>query len=284
MNCYLCGSNHYQILPGKVRDNDSLQVIECDECHLVYLSNQEHISEEHYKNSGMHGDALPSIQEWLIETQVDDERRFEFLKNTIRGKDVLDFGCGNGGFLIKAKGVSINRFGVELEKRLQDHFSLNDLTVYPDLEIALQSGQKFDVITSFHVLEHLSDPSDIMAKLALLLKPNGKMVFEIPSATDVLLRLYQSKEFSEFTYWSQHLYLFNANNIVKLVERAGLKVHWIKQVQRYPLSNHLFWLSNGKPGGHKHWSFLNSEELNRAYEASLASIGMCDTLLFSVYH
>lgn len=283
MNCYLCGSTHYQILPGKVRDNDSLNIIECDDCHLVYLSGQEHVSEEHYKNSGMHGNTLPSIQEWLIDTQVDDERRFEFLKNTIRGKDVLDFGCGNGGFLIKAKEVSSNRYGVELERRLQDHFNANGLKVYPDLENALQSGQKFDVITSFHVLEHLSDPSDIMAKLALLLKPNGKMIFEIPSATDVLLRLYESKEFSEFTYWSQHLYLFNANNLVKLVDKAGLKIHWIKQVQRYPLSNHLFWLSKGKPGGHILWSFLNSEELNRAYEASLASIGMCDTLLFSVY-
>ncbi|TGK48591.1 class I SAM-dependent methyltransferase [Leptospira bouyouniensis] len=283
MSCYLCGSTHFQKLPGKVRDNDSLNIFECDDCHLVYLSGQEHVSEEHYKNSGMHGNALPSIQEWLTDTQVDDERRFEFLKNTIRGKDVLDFGCGNGGFLIKAKGVSSNCYGVELERRLQDHFTSNSLKVYSDLENALQSGQKFDVITSFHVLEHLSDPSDIMVKLALLLKPNGKMIFEIPSATDVLLRLYESKEFSEFTYWSQHLYLFNANNLVKLVDKAGLKIHWIKQVQRYPLSNHLFWLSKGKPGGHIHWSVLNSEELNRAYEASLASIGMCDTLLFSVY-
>ena len=53
----------------------------------------------------------------------------------------------------------------------------------------------------------------------------------------------------------------------------------IEQFQRYPLSNHLYWLSQGKPGGHKLWSFLDSPILKQTYADSLARIGQCDTLI-----
>jgi len=51
-----------------------------------------------------------------------------------------------------------------------------------------------------------------------------------------------------------------------LIEKANLKAIYIKQIQRYPLSNHLYWLSCGKPGGHQKWGFLDSYELHAAYE------------------
>jgi len=67
-----------------------------------------------------------------------------------------------------------------------------------------------------------------------------------------------------------------------MIKKAGLKLNWIKHVQRYPLSNHLHWLSKGKPGGHKQWAFLNDQQLNQYYEQQLAALGVTDTLLVSV--
>ena len=103
-----------------------------------------------------------------------------------------------------------------------------------------------------------------------------------PNADDALLTLYQSKPFSEFTYWSCHLFLYTESTLAKLAEKAGLRINYIKQVQRYNLANHLYWLSKGKPGGHKEWHFMDSDDLNSAYEKQLASIGGCDTLLGSL--
>lgn len=77
------------------------------------------------------------------------------------------------------------------------------------------------------------------------------------------------------------MYLFNAANLPLLAHKAGLKVEYVNHIQRYPLSNHLYWLAKGKPGGHQLWSFLDSEELTRAYEARLASLGKTDTLIAS---
>lgn len=136
----------------------------------------------------------------------------------------------------------------------------------------------FDLITAFHVVEHLPDPISLIRKLATKLKPDGCLVVEVPNSEDALLRLYRSKAFSEFTYWSCHLYLFNTSTLKNLMEKSGLKTYFIKHIQRYPLSNHLYWLSSGRPGGHKAYSIFN-KEIDLHYEAALASIGMTDTII-----
>jgi hypothetical protein len=113
----------------------------------------------------------------------------------------------------------------------------------------------------------------------MFLQIKGRLIIEVPSAEDALLTLYSCPKFQDFTYWSQHLFLFNPESLRQLAIQAGFRVEAIQQVQRYPLSNHLFWLSQGKPGGHQTWNFLDNIALNEAYESSLGSIGKCDTLI-----
>jgi len=105
----------------------------------------------------------------------------------------------------------------------------------------------------------------------------------VPNSEDALLTLYESEPFSKFTYWSCHLFLFNARTLQDLVHQSGLKVEFIKHIQRYPLSNHLYWLSKNRAGGHQQWgSFLDSDALSVAYEESLASMGKTDTLIAQI--
>ena len=257
-------------------------MIECKKCGLVSLDSKNHISPTHYQDGGMH-DENENLYNWLKEGEKDDLRRFEFLKKKLKNKNILDFGCGAGGFLIKAKTIANSVEGVELEESLQKHFNENELTVWPRLEELLEEKiMKYDLITSFHVFEHLADPILILKNLSKLLIKEGEIIIEVPSSDDALLTLYENEEFSNYTYWSQHLYLFNNKTIKDLVKKAGLKLNWIKQIQRYPLSNHLYWLSKGKPGGHKIWTFFEDKDLNDSYSKRLASLGKCDTILASV--
>ena len=135
------------------------------------------------------------------------------------------------------------------------------------------------MITAFHVVEHLSDPIAVLKTLATKLTKKGRMVVEVPSSEDALLTLYDSSAFQHFTYWSQHLFLFNAETLRRLAKQAGLRIVSIQQYQRYQLSNHLHWLSQGKPGGQQKWGFLDSPELKTAYANALASVAKCDTLI-----
>jgi 2-polyprenyl-3-methyl-5-hydroxy-6-metoxy-1,4-benzoquinol methylase len=282
MNCYLCNGTEFASRPGEVRDNLNVYVVECNKCGLVTLDNFSHINENHYEDGKMHS-YQNTMKEWIQETEIDDLRRFKEFKKNILGNNVLDFGCGNGGFLIKSLEYANLAQGVELESRVKEYYKESSIKIWQSIEdIKANSNEKFDIITSFHVFEHLIDPIATLKSLTSILKKEGEIIIEVPSSEDALLTLYKSESFSKFTYWSQHLFLFNQKTIAELVKKSNLKLNWVKQVQRYGLSNHLYWLSNNLPGGQKKWNMLNSDLLDELYAKQLASIGKCDTIMASI--
>ena len=281
MTCYVCESTHHSAVTGKVRDLPDTKILQCDECGLVFLENFSHIHQNFYENSGMYnGDIdIPSVQ--LRENQPDDLRRFQHVKELIRNRKVLDFGCAYGGFLDIARTVSSKAEGVEINAKAKEVLSAKGIEMYTQLQ-QLSDQKKYDVITLFHVLEHLPDPRVVLSQLSDHLEDDGCFIIEVPNSKDALLEIYNNKAFSEFTYWSCHLMLFNENNLRTLLQQCNLKAEYVKQVQRYPLSNHLYWLMKGLPGGHKVLDFLNSDRLHVEYESQLAAIGCCDTIIAKV--
>lgn len=248
MKCNLCNSQNYKKRKGTVRDNKNLEIFECCDCGLVFLSEDKHIDDTFYENSNMH--QAFNFSKWKNETLEDDTRRFNFLKNSLINKKVLDFGSGNGGFLKLAKNVSKKVLGIELEKAVEPFYKEENIPLENNID---NIEKKFDVITSFHVIEHIKEPFIILEKLKELLEGNGKLIIEVPNANDALLTIYENEAFSNFTYWSCHLYLYTKYTLELLAKQAGFKVEFIKHIQRYPLSNHLYWLSKNKAGGHEKW-------------------------------
>ncbi len=277
-SCYLCGGTSTTARKGAVRDDPSLAILECTACGLVALSSREHISDDHYANSGMHTAVATTMEEWLRTCEDDDQRRFAMLAPALTNSRVLDFGCGAGGFLRKARTVAAEAVGVELERRVREHWA-QQIRIHASLA---EAGGGYDLITAFHVIEHLPDPRSILQDLAACLAPGGRLILEVPSSQDALLTLYDNEAFQHFTYWSQHLYLFNPETLRQLATQAGVRVIAIQQLQRYSLANHCYWLSKGRPGGHKRWAFLDTPELTRAYAAALAAVGHCDTIIAHV--
>jgi 2-polyprenyl-3-methyl-5-hydroxy-6-metoxy-1,4-benzoquinol methylase len=282
MQCYLCKGNKFSKKDWVCRDNTTLAYWECNNCSLVQLPNFDHISDTYYEDSGMHNfedDTInsPEINNWLKETLNDDDRRFKYFKKRLIKKDVLDFGCGCGGFLSRIKDLANSSEGIELEKRLQPFFAKEELVVYQSTD-QIPTNKKYDLITSFHVFEHLKDPIAILKNLVKYLKDDGEIIIEVPNSEDALLSLYKSVPFLNF-HWSQHLFVFNQKTLEDLGIAAGMEVVFVKQVQRYSLANHLYWLSNGMPGGHQKWDFIDSEDLDHAYENQLGRIGKCDTIM-----
>ncbi|MCF7993483.1 MAG: class I SAM-dependent methyltransferase [Chromatiaceae bacterium] len=279
--CYLCNNTSFKRREGQVRDAPHLAILECTDCGLVTLGCHDHIQSGHYERSGMYGGTTRPIDALLRDSNADDERRFDMLRSYLPNKRVLDFGCGNGGFLLLASTLAASVTGVELETRVREHWN-ERLTILPNLPSpATHRSQSdgFDLITAFHVIEHLPDPLAVLSQMQTLLAPSGQIIIEVPSSDDALLTLYLNAAFQRFTYWSQHLFMFNAATLKTLAVKSGLSVKAIRQFQRYPLSNHLYWLSHGRPGGHQQWAFLDSPQLNEAYSASLATIGKCDSLI-----
>ena len=110
------------------------------------------------------------------------------------------------------------------------------------------------------------------------LNDNGKIIIEVPNSNDVLLKLYKSKSFADFTYWSCHLFVFNKKTLKETVEKAGLKVKKIRHIQRYGIMNHMHWLLKNKPGGHKIWAKYDNKLANFIYSIVLKLFNVTDTV------
>ncbi|MDD5389723.1 MAG: class I SAM-dependent methyltransferase [Gallionellaceae bacterium] len=280
MACYLCGGEIFEPVPGRVRDRPEIPILRCTACGLVFLGSFSHVHDAFYETD--YTDENHATQDWrsyLNECRQDDERRFGQLRPLIGNRSFLDVGCGAGGVLLMAREHCKQATGVEPQARWRPLLSKAGVDMAASLAAVADASQ--DVISLFHVLEHISDPLPFLRELLAKSAPGGRVVIEVPNADDALLSLYQSKAFSEFTYWSPHLFLYNPATLARLLEKAGITRDrfTVSQYQRYPLANHLMWLAEGRPGGHAAWSFLDSPALTEAYAAQLAAQGRCDTLI-----
>ena len=275
--CYLCKSDKYIQKKGTVRDKPDLKILECKNCKLVTLNSFDHIKKNYYENSKMNSKNT-SLEDWKSDSYIDDSRRIKNFRRLLFNRILLDFGCGAGGFLQLSKPITKRSYGFELDNSVIKYWK-NKLKIYNNLnDVKL----KFDIITMFHVLEHLKDPIKTLTGLKKILKPNGIIIMEVPNSNDALINLYDSSSFQKFTYWSNHLFLYNSDNLAKIISKAGYKVQYIRNYQRYPISNHLYWLSKNKPGGHKIWDFFNDKIINRKYSDILCKRNFGDTLIAKI--
>ncbi len=281
MECIVCKCKQFNLIQNGTRDNEALDVYKCASCGTIQLSDFNHIDDDFYQESGMWNGNPVEVNKNPMDV-LDDYRRAELLSSYCLNKSYLDFGCGTGGVLKHVSAYAKRTAGVEIEKKVVDNLKKNYGSVFQVEDDIDKYNESFDVISMFHVIEHLTDPMELLEKIKKHLKPGGEFIIETPNADDALISLYNCDAFKKFTFWSCHVVLYNSKSLETLLKNAGFKIKWSKQVQRYPISNHLYWLCNGKPGGQNVWNFLNSDIASMEYARMLEEKGICDTLMMCV--
>jgi len=207
----------------------------------------------------------------------DDYRRTSQFEKYLKNKNILDFGCGWGGFLRNIKNYK-SLSGVELRQECLNYVKNN----FKKLNISDNVNSfkhKFDIITMFHVLEHIPYQIETLKVLKSKLKNNGKIIIEVPHAEDFLILQDELKEFKNFTFWSEHLILHTYNSLKTVLSKAGFKNINVQYYQRYNFSNHLGWFLKRQPGGHNFYKNIIDEKLNISYCENLKRLGQTDTLI-----
>lgn len=140
-------------------------------------------------------------------------------------KSVLDVGCGTGDFLALAQKNGWSVRGVEpndAARKLAQQKLKSNQSVLNANETETLKTSSFDVVTLWHVLEHLPNLEEQITFYASLLKPNGKLIIAVPN-----YKSYDAKYYKAF--WAaydvpRHLWHFSKIGLSQLLEQQQLLV------------------------------------------------------------
>jgi SAM-dependent methyltransferase len=141
----------------------------------------------------------------------------------IRQGALLDIGAGTGAFADKMKKAGWEVTALEPEEKAREQ-ALNNyqLRMQEPEKLATFSASSFDAITLWHVLEHVHELHDYLAKFLEILKPTGRLIIAVPNYTS-----YDAEVYKE--YWAaydvpRHLYHFSPKSMRILLEQKGFVV------------------------------------------------------------
>lgn len=143
---------------------------------------------------------------------------------------LLDVGCSSGAFLLNAKILGFNAEGVEPAKKAVDTAKSLNLKVHHGyLESINFSNDTFDVITLFEVIEHLTDPRQLLDECHRILKPDGVMIIGTGNTDSWTVRFMKHNwEYFNMDQHGGHISFFNPYSIKKIANLSRFKVERIK--------------------------------------------------------
>jgi len=245
---------------------------------VIFLSRSDHLDLSYYEEKkGFRYWSAHDRKQAVLSSLEDNQRRATQFQDIISNKKWLDVGTGAGGILDILSAIASETVAVEPQDEARNELLRCGYQVYRDVESV--PTNHFEIVTLFHVFEHLTEPIETLKAVAERMVSGGKLVIEVPHANDFLISFLDLDEFKAFTFWSEHLILHTRQSLTTFLAASGYKNIIVRGYQRYPLANHLHWLAKKKPGGHQLWSYLRTHELDFAYSQMLASLDKTDTLI-----
>ena len=141
-----------------------------------------------------------------------------------KGTVLLDYGCGDGGYLAVNRERQLNLLGYENDASLASNLTTQlGLPIYADMdELVRRHGGAVDIVTMHFVLEHLTDLDAALTNVRLLLKPGAKFYYVVPDPSSFEARLFGKR-------WHnldppRHVSFPNSETARRLAARHGLEV------------------------------------------------------------
>ena len=252
MQCPVCGAEITRVLLRSENRHGRLiqeppaefNVYQCTVCGLVGLPDVE-TDELYYKQyypQGYHSQTAPSLlgRAWNIFSSFLTNRKVNIIKRYIPLPcSLLDVGCGNGGFLKYLDPHLFDAHGLEPVKEAVEAANQAGLQVSQGniLKDSL-SPERYDVVTLWHVFEHIKDPVATLNRIHAILRPGGILVMSMPNANSLASR-FGGK------YWfhldsPRHLWLYNETNIKTILSSTNFTVEYRSYIPfEFPLD--LLW-------------------------------------------
>lgn len=228
--CKCCGfvaADSKQVKFGRVSQsifNYTAEFFECKRCRsCFYVGLDEHQIAEFYRTneSGYVGNPQFAGDDVVNKNKYAKYIHFTGFFLSRPGGSVCDIGCGGGGFLLSL---------LEAEKYdalVGIDYDVSDLTIkYTDPKIQWLNNlsdvtRKFDLITAFHVLEHVVDIDSFLEQVKKIMHADSTLIIEVPNKANY------NKSVQGMLYWlaiQEHLNHFTESGMKLLFSRHGMEV------------------------------------------------------------
>ena len=223
-NCYVCKNTSFDIINEVDRYGFYYPTGICGKCGNVQQSEyyKTDVIIDFYSNyyRKIYGEYDPK-EFYLIQRLKKGPRIFNFVKDIIKPKKVLDVGCGAGGIISVFKDKGCEVLGIDFDEKFLECAKNFKIPVLRGSINQLDENKKFDLIILNHVLEHIVYPVEFLEKVLKYLNPNGILYIEVPSLEHVRNGGYK---YDLLLYWQNaHTIHFNNQTLALVCKRAGLE-------------------------------------------------------------
>lgn len=229
--CPICSSSSfspYQTVIDYTVSKEQFAIVQCQQCGLAITNPRPNpISIGEYYKSEMyisHSARKTSLFDWIyrLVRTFTLSRKLNLIEQKIEKGSLLDFGCGTGDFLNHVKTRNWQVAGTEPSELARTKAKNLNLTVEAHLE---KISGLFDVITLWHVLEHVHDLQKTLLDLTAKLNSGGYMFIAVPNPLSFDALHYKAQ-------WAaydvpRHLWHFNKKNMEQLLTNSALKLEQI---------------------------------------------------------
>ncbi len=263
--CPVCGGTEVEnyctavdrVLP---RPDETWQIQRCCGCGLGWTSPMPADPGAYYPPSYL-GNTRRTLDEFLSgrlqhsRSWRGEAEKARLVERICPGGRILDVGCGDGKFLWALETSRWDRTGVEYSRDTVElvRSRLPDLNLIAgDIYAPPLAAASFDVITFWHVLEHLPAPRRVIARAAALLQEGGWLVVSLPNLDSLQAALFR-RHWYAFDDVPRHLYHFSRAALDRLLTSAGLRIQrhllFSPRVNFHALKHSLLHWSEAGPGG-----------------------------------
>ena len=237
-NCLICDNESFTTFltcPDHFLTQETFTIRKCDKCGFLFTNPRPAANDlpAYYKSSEYisHSNSRQGIQnilyQWVREYTLG--RKFKLIQNYKQAARILDIGCATGEFLNYFKKRKWETFGIEPDEQARKKgISRHALIIEDEDFLHKLPNSSFDVITMWHVLEHVPMLNERVEQLARLLTPRGILFIAVPNPDSHDAKLYGN-------FWAaydlpRHLYHFTHDTITNLFSK-----HSFELVQKIPM-------------------------------------------------
>lgn len=214
-------------------------LVKCKSCGLVYVNprpSQAEIKKYYASDYYVSGAGIKVSLERLLTNYFLNKKK-NLVRSFKKNGKILDVGCGDGRFISlfasdkkwNAYGIEPNPGGSDISKRRSKAVILN-----MELSECRFPEADFDVITMWHVLEHVYEPNWLLLDIKRILKEDGIFIVAVPNTNGIGFRLVKRNWFHLDA--PRHIYHYNPRTIKKILDKNGFSIlKIIYPVTEYPL-------------------------------------------------